>query len=102
MIEGKREAMKTKKYCAFIVTFIQKHFPHIDKIPDAKFNEPLTGPLIAMRANDVLTLYMLLCDLFKAEIILTSIDAFNSVETISKALLSYIDEEMLDLYAREN
>lgn len=55
-----------------------------------------------MRANDVLTLYMLLCDLFKVEIILTSIDAFNSVEAISKALLSYINEEMLDLYVREN
>ena len=89
-------------YYMFLLKLIQDNFPRLaKKISIDDVLVPLTGHNIGMRTNELLSLYMLLCDLFGKEIRIHDVYSFWNLDAIAKLLMEFEDEYVRSVVQRE-
>ena len=96
--------MKYEKevYHALLVRMIEKYYPNIaENLSKENVYAPLTGRSIAMRTNDLLSLYIMLCDLFEKKLKLHDVYSFWSIDAIATLLMEYEDENVRRIIKRE-
>lgn len=89
-------------YHTFLLRIMEKYYPDIaENVLREGVFAPLTGRHVAMRTNELLSLYMLLCDLFGKELKLHDVYSFWSVDAIAVLLMEYEDDNIRSVIQRE-
>lgn len=84
--------LSIEDYNAFLMKIMRDHFPEIyERILQEDEYTPLTGRNISMSTNELLSFYMLLCDILKLDIRISDVYSFWSIDSIARMLMKMED-----------